>query len=860
MLSNFRRRIFKGRFYWREILSLFFILVGFYFFRKEHDELNKVSQVLSRVHILWILLGMGLALLYIALQSTMYITSFRAVNSRITFLSAVELYLKRNLVGIFLPAGGVTSQTFFKSILEKQHISNTKTNFASYLFLIIGILSVVIIAIPVTLYLVLIQGMVGQEFYYFLALLIFMSLIIGGSLSLYRKGWVYGLIARLSPQFEVVFQEVLSEKVSTRRLLQTLWLSLGVELVGIVQLYVAIKAVAPEVSLTAAFLGYTIATLFLIISPFLKGIGAIELALVYILTLHGYATAAAASITLLYRFFNFWLQVLAGLVSFLFNRGNLLLRVLPSLFIFLLGIVNLVSGLTPAIHWRMRLIREFLPVATIHASNDFVIAAGVVLIVTSAYLLRGLWSAWWVSLVVAVLSGIAHLIKAIDYEEALFALLTVLILLGTRRQYPVKSSRKLINMGVTVAFSILMTCILFGVVGFYFLDKKQFGLNLNFAQSLKYTLENFLLLETNLVPATKFASGFLLVMHVMGIGSIGFLFYTLIRPFVFGGEDENSLSQARVMTGQWGISAADYFKAYPDKLIYIPPEKNGFVSYKIGNDFAIALGSPVCKPGEGSMLQLIGSFEGFCREHGLNPAYYRVDEERLSLFEFLKKKFLLIGQEALLDIPSFSMEGKSRQNLRTSRNTLMKKGYHVEVLEPPIPDNILQQLRAVSSEWLEKLGQEELVFSQGMFLEEEIRQHIVLVLQAPDRSLAAFLDLVPDQRPGELRYDLIRKLSRAPGGCLDLLMVELIEYGRERGYQVINMGLAPMSGIGIPKGIRERTIKFAYERIKRFQHYRGLRNFKEKFDPSWEPKYLVYSHHFDLLLLPAALTRVMKEF
>jgi phosphatidylglycerol lysyltransferase len=206
------------------------------------------------------------------------------------------------------------------------------------------------------------------------------------------------------------------------------------------------------------------------------------------------------------------------------------------------------------------------------------------------------------------------------------------------------------------------------------------------------------------------------------------------------------------------------------------------------------------------------------------------------------------------------MEGKKRQNLRTARNNLVKKGYQCRVVQPPVPGNILQQLKAVSNDWLERLGEEELVFSQGMFLESEVVNHTVLYLEAPDGKIVAFLDLIPDYDAGEARYDLIRKLADEYSGCLDMLMVELIEYCRAQGYQRLNMGLAPMSGIDAPRDFGERTIKFAYERIGRFRHYKGLRFFKEKFDPRWENKYLIYAHHFDLVLLPAALNKVMKEF
>lgn len=861
VFQRIKKNVLKGQWYGREILSVFFILVGFYFFRKEQGELVRVQDVIAQVHISWILWGILLGLTYIALQALMYVSSFSSVHAKITFISAVELYLKRNLIGIFLPAGGVTSQAFFKSIVEKQQVSNTKTNLASYIFVLLGIVSVVVVGIPVVFYLVLARGAVGQELYYLLLLLLLVLLVGWISFSLYKKGWWYEKLSRISPQLELILEDVSAEKISGSRIILTLLISVIIELIGIAQLYVAMRAVSSDISLQAAFLGYTVATIFLVISPFLKGIGAIEIALVYILTLFGFNTTVAASVTLLYRFFNFWLLVLAGIVSFLLNRENLLLRVFPSLLIFILGFVNILSGLSPAIHWRMRLIESYLPIGAIHASNDFVVAAGVILIVTSAFLLRGLRSTWIIALVISLLSMMGHIFKAIDYEEAIFTALVCIILLATRQQYSIRSNRKLIAVGLRVALMVLLACLLFGVTGFYFLNKRHFGADLGFSESVKYTLQNFLLLDTDLVPHTIFAKGFLRVMNVMGIGSIGFLFYTIIRPFVYSRrEDVSELQAARALVEKYGQSSAEYFKTYPDKLIFTTRGVEGFIAYKVANDFAIALGMPVCRDQAVEGLQLMNAFERFCTNHGLKYAYYRVDQKYLPLFETRKMHALAIGQEAVIDIASFTMEGKKRQNLRTARNNLQKKGYRIRIFDPPVPANILQQMRAVSEDWLHKLHREEMVFSQGMFLEEEIAQQKVFILESPDGKIVAFLNLVKDYRPQELRYDLIRKLVDEYAGCLDYLMTELIRYGKENGYRYLNMGMAPMSGIEVPKDFRQRSIKFAYEKIKRFQHLRGLRNFKEKFDPEWEDKYLIYAHHFDLLLLPAALNKVMREF
>lgn len=850
-----------GQFYWRELLSVLFILVAVYFFRKERGEFTQVSDVMSSVHISWIVWGIILAIIYIALQALMYVASFAALNARISFIGAVELYLKRNLIGIFLPAGGVTSQTFFKSIPEHQGISNTKTNFASYIFVVLGILSVIVIGIPVILYLVLSTGVVGKETYYFIALLVLIGFICWISFSVYKKRWWYQKLVHFMPQFEVVMNELLNEKISSRQILFTLLISLLIEVVGIAQLFIAMRAISSDISLQAALLGYTVATIFLVISPFLKGIGAIELSLIYILTLYGYDTTVAASITLLYRFFNFWIVVAGGLLSFLFNRKSLLLRVFPSFLIFTLGFVNLLSGLSPAIHWRMRLIEQYLPVGTIHVSNDLIIAAGIALIVTSAFLLKGLRSAWIMALAVSVLSVVANITKAIDYEEAVFAAVVCIILIATRSQYQIKSKRRLIYTGLKIAIGVWLTGVIFGITGFYFMRKVNFGIDLTFFQSVGYTLENFVLLQTDLVPHTKFATGFLRAINVMGIGAIAFLIYTFLRPLVYRRkEEEGRLAFAENAVLRYGRSAVDYFKTYPDKLIFTIPEIDGFIAYKTANDFALTLGMPVCENDELIYERIIKAFENYSEQHGLNVAFYRVDEAYLPFFHRLGKRSLPIGQEAVLDLNTFTMEGKKRQNLRTARNNLMKKGYRCIVQEPPVPGNILQQLKAVSNDWLAKLKEEELVFSQGMFLEEEISRHTVLYLEAPGGKIVAFLDLIPDYASGEARYDLIRKLADEYNGCLDMLMVELIFYCREKGFKFLNMGMAPMSGIEAPKDFPERTIKFAYNNIRRFRHYRGLRFFKEKFDPQWENKYLIYEHYFDLLLLPAALDKVMKEF
>ena len=173
-------------------------------------------------------------------------------------------------------------------------------------------------------------------------------------------------------------------------------------------------------------------------------------------------------------------------------------------------------------------------------------------------------------------------------------------------------------------------------------------------------------------------------------------------------------------------------------------------------------------------------------------------------------------------------------------------------------NDLITKLKKISDEWLEAFEKEEQVFSQGMFDVKEIMQQDVITIADAEGNIAAFLNIIPDYSPDECTYDLIRKTTDAPGGCMDALIIKMMEYAKENKRQYINLGLVPMTGITDPKNPAEQLIKYAGEKFKRFRHYHGLRDFKEKYATIWEDKFLVYETDYDLLQLPAALNKVMQ--
>lgn len=128
-----------------------------------------------------------------------------------------------------------------------------------------------------------------------------------------------------------------------------------------------------------------------------------------------------------------------------------------------------------------------------------------------------------------------------------------------------------------------------------------------------------------------------------------------------------------MLLARHGNSSIDYFKIAADKLFFFSTLHDAFVSYRIANGFAIVLETPVCK--EEDTMDVLAEFYKHCSHIGLRTAFYRVDESSMLWFNQPGKRKMIIGQEALLDVENFTLEGKEKKSLRNALNSLQKKGF-----------------------------------------------------------------------------------------------------------------------------------------------------------------------------------------
>jgi phosphatidylglycerol lysyltransferase len=170
-----------------------------------------------------------------------------------------------------------------------------------------------------------------------------------------------------------------------------------------------------------------------------------------------------------------------------------------------------------------------------------------------------------------------------------------------------------------------------------------------------------------------------------------------------------------------------------------------------------------------------------------------------------------------------------------------KSGSTFRVLTPAEVIAHLPDLRDVSDEWLAEKSAGEKGFSLGFFDEAYVARFPAAVIEC-DGRIIAFANLWAAAGRSELSIDLMRFRREAPPSIMESLIVHVLQWGHDHGYQRFVLGMAPLSGMqpSPTATLWNRLGSLVYEYGEAVYNFQGLRAFKEKFNPEWQPHYLAY--------------------
>ena len=586
------------------------------------------------------------------------------------------------------------------------------------------------------------------------------------------------------------------------------------------------------------FLGlYAAAVIAGIVSHVPGGVGVFEA--VILLTLPGVPVDALLGSLLAYRAVYYLVPLVFGTLLFgskelSAQRGRLArAQELASLYItpvvpqiaggltFLAGALLLFSGSTPAVDERLAFLDRFLPLAVLEASHLVGSVVGLGLLVLARALFRRVQAAYHISTWLLVAGIFASLLKGLDFEEAsLLVLVLAVLMLGRRAFY---RPTAILAERFTPVWIASITGVVFMAVWIGIVSYRHVG----YSRELWWTFA----LDGN-APRMLRAS-----LAVIVLGS-AYLLWNMLRPArpepAVAGPAE--LARARELIAGSDLTLANAALT-GDKRLLFSDSGDTFLMYQIARHSWIALGDPIGS--RGGAEELVWRLREMSDHHGAQTVFYQVGAERLGLYVDLGLAALKIGEEARVALADFSLEGAARADLRQAHRRAQRDGASFEVLPAESVDALLPQLQSISDSWLAAKSTGEKRFSVGAFSPQYLRQFPLAMVRAKGTP-AAFANLWTTDTRAELSVDLMRFGPDAPRGAMDYLFIELMLWARREGYRWFNLGMAPLSGLEAHPlaPAWHRVGNFIFRHGEHFYNFEGLRRYKAKFDPVWEPRYL----------------------
>jgi phosphatidylglycerol lysyltransferase len=502
---------------------------------------------------------------------------------------------------------------------------------------------------------------------------------------------------------------------------------------------------------------------------------------------------------------------------------------------FLAGVVLLASGATPGLPSRLAWLGRLVPLGAIETAHFLGSLIGVGLLILARGLYRRLDVAYHLTVLALALGIGASLLKGGDYEEALLLAAVLALVVPARHRFyrraTILSGRWSPGWLVAVALAIGATVWL-GLFSYRHVAYSndlwwQFTLHGDAARWLRASVGVAVLVATAALA------------RLLG-PSPG------PKPAPTSEEMERAAHLA-YHSGETRL----YLALLGDKSLLFG-SRGGALMYAVARRSWIALGDPVGPVEDRS--ELVWRFKELADRHDGWPVFYEVGPDDLPLYVDLGLGLIKIGEEGRLRLDSWSLEGSDRAHQRRTLRGVERAGRRFEIVPVASVPALLPELRRVSDAWLASKNTREKRFSLGLFDERYVSRFPLAVVRNAD-AVEAFATIWLSGARECLSLDLMRYVPTAPRGIMEYVITNAMLWGKAEGYAWFNLGMAPLSGLQSRAlaPLWSRLGALAFRHGEHFYNFRGLRQYKERFGPVWEPRFLAVP---GWLVLPRVLSNL----
>lgn len=525
------------------------------------------------------------------------------------------------------------------------------------------------------------------------------------------------------------------------------------------------------------------------------------------------------------------------------NRAARLLGILVGV----AGLVDVVSALTPGLRARLYVVHEVITPDVAHLAAGATALLGLGLLLVGRGLARRRRLAYLAAIALLAAATITDVIKGLDFEEAFFMVLVGLLLYRARRLFDEPTERERWRTLAWVVPVSVLGVFTYGVAGLY-VRRGQVTPRLTFLGALQDVASRIVGLPGRLdidgfghwFPASITIVGFIIVLTILAVA----LAPVAERAVAHQGDRE----RVRALLERPDGDTLDPFALRHDKRYVFSADGRAAVAYRYVNGVGLIGGEPVGEPSE--FASAFHRFLDLCNAKGWRPAVLGARSDRLALYESAGMRSRYLGDEAVIDVRSFSLDGRPMRPVRQAANRTRNAGITVEISrEGDLDPTLMRALVGISDR--ARAGAPERGFSMALdgLLSGRDRDCVVAVARDASGAPIAFQRYAPCRAGLGLSLDAMRRDAVGPNGVNERLIVETIEWARAHGIKEVSLNFAAFKGLieeGADLGPLQSAQAWVIRRLNPYFQIESLYTFNAKFLPRWVPRYLVYRNAGDL--------------
>ena len=514
------------------------------------------------------------------------------------------------------------------------------------------------------------------------------------------------------------------------------------------------------------------------------------------------------------------------------------------------GILDIASAVTPELADRVQLIEGVAPNAVPGLASALIVPTGLALIV----LARGLWRrrrrAWQVTVALVLVAAILHILKGLDYEEATVSIALALALIARRNDFEGSGDPATRHEVGLRALVYVVAIFLYGTVALW----------INRIEADRtYTL-GFALRETATALAGlnprgsahlsgPFGEWFPLSVFLLGISGGLWLLASWLAPWRYRC-DRKVHEQLLVhkLVDQHGTDTLSPFVLRPDKSYFFSPDERAFLAYKVVAFVAVVSGDPIGDPD--AIESLLPAFKQFAHERDWRVAVLGAGERCLPLYGRNGLRALYHGDEGVIDVGSFSLEGRSVRKVRQSVHRLERAGYSAAtVFAGDVDGALAAELAEVAAEWRGAQPQRGFTMEFDSLFDVGGQDALFVIGRDASGAVAGFFHLAVSRAGRALSLSSMPRLRTTPNGFNEWLVAETVSWAREREFERVSLNFSPFAAVLGPDSqlsASQRVQRKVLHQLKGTFQFDNLLTFNRKFFPRWQKRYVVFERFADL--------------